>query len=425
MNGIFIFLLSIASHMLHKRWFRVILVILVAASLFQYCVQRKLPEFNDPRGKAYAGSETCVGCHANVVAAYAANAHGASTQPVTAASMLGSFSPDSNRFQYTPTVSVRMEAREGKFFQTAYSHDTMKASFPFDLVIGSGRKAQTFLYWNEKNAYQLPVSYSVVGKCWVNSPNYPSDRVRFDRVIPVGCFECHASYIERTGAREEKGYRVDEFDATKIIYGIDCERCHGPAAAHVAYQQDHPAEKVAKYIGSFKQLSNIQRMEACATCHSGLHEPIRSPFYFRPGNSLKDFYHPDTTNVSPSKLDVHGNQYQLLMESKCFKGAIQTMSCNSCHDPHSMERNNMKVFSTRCMSCHQQNTPSFCSFEPKVGATIVNNCIDCHMPATPSRLISLQAEGKADHIQNLVRSHLIGIYPDATRKQLRSIRDMK
>lgn len=399
------------------------LVIGGLASLFQYCVQRKVPQFNDPRGKSYAGSSTCISCHANVVAAYAANAHGASTHQANATTIMGSFNPDSNRFHYTPSISVRMEERDGQFFQTAYENDVAKASYPFDIVIGSGRKAQTFLYWNEKEVYQLPITYSVVGKCWVNSPNYPADRVRFDRVIPIGCFECHASYIERTGAREQNGYRVDAFNSTTLIYGIDCERCHGPAAAHVAYQQDHPTEKVAKYITSFKQLNNIQQMEACATCHSGLREPIRSPFLFRPGYSLKDFYQPDTTQVSPDQLDVHGNQYQLLMASKCFQGAIETMSCNSCHDPHAMERNNMKVFSTRCMSCHQENTPQFCSFAPKVGATIVNNCIDCHMPATPSKLISLQAEGKKEHIENLVRSHLIGIYPDAARKQLRSIRE--
>lgn len=393
------------------------------ALLFQYCVQRKVPTFNDPRGKSYAGSSACVSCHANVVAAYAANAHGTSTQPANAATILGSFTSDSNRFHYTPSISVRMEEKDGRFYQTAYENDVAKASYPFDIVIGSGRKAQTFLYWDAKQVYQLPITYSVVGKCWVNSPNYPADRVRFDRVIPIGCFECHASFIDRTGASEQGGYRVDEFNSATLINGIDCERCHGPAAAHVAYQQDHPTEKVAKYITSFKQLNNIQQMEACATCHAGLREPIRSPFLFQPGHSLKDFYRPDTTQVSPDQLDVHGNQYQLLMASKCFKGAIETMSCNSCHDPHAMERNNMKVFSTRCMSCHQENTPQFCSFAPKVGATIVNNCIDCHMPATPSKLISLQAEGKKEHIENLVRSHLIGIYPDAAHKQLRSIRE--
>ncbi|TDO29002.1 multiheme c-type cytochrome [Sediminibacterium goheungense] len=408
--------------MLTQRWFKILLGLIAGTILFQYCVQRSEPLFNDPRGMGYAGAAACVSCHASTVAAYAQTAHHNTTTPADEKNIKGSFHNDSNRFHYRTDLEVVMEKKEGKFFQTAYEAGQQKTSFPFDIVIGSGRKAQTFLYWQDSNAYQLPVTYSVIGKCWVNSPNYPTDKVRFDRVIPIGCFECHASFVERTGMREEKGYRIDQLNKQSVIYGIDCERCHGPGAAHVAYQQEHPAEKLAKYILTYKNLTNIQKMENCATCHSGLREPMRSPFLFKPGNFLKDFYRPDTVKQSAATLDVHGNQYQLLMESQCFKGAVETMSCGTCHDPHKMERNDMKVFSTRCMSCHQQNGPKFCKMAPKLGATIVNNCIDCHMPAIPSKLISLQSE-QAGSIANLVRSHLIAKYPDATSKYLKSVRD--
>jgi hypothetical protein len=223
--------------------------------------------------------------------------------------------------------------------------------------------------------------------------------------------------------REEKGYRIDALNKQTLIYGIDCERCHGPAAAHAAYQKENPQDKTAKYIHSYKSVSNIQQIETCATCHSGLREPIRSPFLFRPGHALKDFYQPDTIARSAESLDVHGNQYQLLLASECFKGSIQTMTCSSCHNPHQTERNDMKLFSTRCMSCHQQNTKQFCSFADKVGPTIVNNCIDCHMPAKPSKLIQLETEKQSGQIANLVRSHLIAKYPDASRRFLKSVRE--
>ncbi|HCL04606.1 MAG TPA: hypothetical protein DHW64_00945 [Chitinophagaceae bacterium] len=408
--------------MFRQRWILVISCLAVTIVLFQFCTQEKKMVQQDPRGMGYAGSSSCISCHANIVDAYAQTAHSRTTTPASAENIAGSFHADSNRFHYKTDLEVVMEAREGRFFQTAYEAGQQKTSVPFDIVIGSGRKAQTFLYWQDSNAYQLPVTYSVIGKCWVNSPNYPTDRVRFDRVIPIGCFECHASFVERTGMREEKGYRVDQLNKNSVIYGIDCERCHGPAAAHVAYQQEHPAEKLAKYILTYKNLTNTQKIENCATCHSGLREPIRSPFLFKPGNLLKDFYRPDTVKQAPATLDVHGNQYQLLMASKCFKGAVETMSCGTCHDPHKAERNDMKVFSTRCMSCHQQNSEQFCKMAPKLGATIVNNCIDCHMPATASKLISLKTE-QAGTIANLVRSHLIGKYPNATAQYLKSVRD--
>lgn len=408
--------------MFRQRSIQIVFCFVLMVLLFQYCTQEQNKSFNDPRGMGYAGSSSCISCHADIVNAYTQTAHYKTTTPASAENMAGSFHADSNRFHYTDHLEVVMESKEGKFFQTAVESGQRKASYPFDIVIGSGRKAQTFLYWLDSNAYQLPVSYSVIGKCWVNSPNYPADRIRFDRVIPVGCFECHASFVERTGMREEKGYRIDQLNSRSVIYGIDCERCHGPAAAHVVYQQEHPAEKLAKYILSYKNLTNTQKIENCATCHSGLREPIRSPFLFKPGNRLNDFYRPDTLAQTPDQLDVHGNQYQLLMASKCFKSAAETISCGTCHDPHKKERNDLAIFSVRCMNCHPQNSKQFCTVAPELSAAMINNCIDCHMPATPSKLISLQTD-QAGNIANLVRSHLIAKYPDATRRYLKSVRD--
>lgn len=411
--------------MIKQKWIWVMGILAATVVLFQFCVQDKTPIAQDPRGIAYAGSEACVSCHASIAASYAQTAHHNTTSIANSFNIKGSFHPDSNQFVYREDLKVVMEQNQNKFYQTAYEKGIQKASFPFDLVIGSGRKAQTFLYWQGTNAYQLPVSYSLVGKCWVNSPNYPSDHVRFDRVIPIGCFECHSSFVERTGMRNEKGYRIDEMDKNTVIYGIDCERCHGPAAAHVAYQKENPTEKKAKYIHSFASINNVQKIESCATCHSGLREPIRSPFLFRPGHALKDFYQPDTVKQQPEKLDVHGNQYQLMLASDCFKGAIETISCSSCHNPHQTERNNLQIFSTRCMNCHQQNTPQFCSFEKTVGPTIVNNCIDCHMPAKPSELIKLGTQNNSKQISNLVRSHLIAKYPEASQQFLQSIKQQR
>lgn len=405
--------------MFYRRWFRVVAVLVIAGIFFNRCMQPPENAFNDPRGKAYAGSATCMNCHAGIAKNYAGNAHGHTTSPAMRATVAGSFHPDSNTFHYPDEVKVMMEEKGGRFYQTAFQQGVEKASFPFDIVIGSGRKAQTYLYWNGPNAFQLPISFSVAANSWVNSPNYPVDRVRFDRMIPIGCFECHSSYIQRTSIQAQNGYRVDNFNPGSVIYGIDCERCHGPAAAHVKYQEDHPAEKMARYITTVQVLNQAQQLEQCAACHSGIREPLKTPFRFKPGELLADYFVKDTAVIDAAALDVHGNQYQLLLASKCFKGAA-SMTCVTCHDPHKQERKELTLFSSRCINCHPQNTDRFCSFAPKVGPGIVNNCIDCHMPASPSKLITMLSDGKQSPAPNLVRSHRIGIYQEAAREQMKN-----
>lgn len=114
---------------------------------------------------------------------------------------------------------------------------------------------------------------------------------------------------------------------------------------------------------------------------------------------------------------MHGNQYQLLAASPCFTNS-KTLDCSSCHNPHAKERDNLKVFSQRCMSCHNPAGHNFCTMAPKLGAGITSNCIDCHMPALPSKLITLQSQGQPQPTPNLVRTHLIKVYDDATRQFL-------
>lgn len=50
------------------------------------------------------------------------------------------------------------------------------------------------------------------------------------------------------------------------------------------------------------------------------------------------------------------------------------------------------------------------------GTDIRNNCVDCHMPARPSALITMKSQRQTKPIPALVRTHYISIYPDETKK---------
>jgi hypothetical protein len=406
----------------YKHSAGIVALIMVLIVLLSQCISRprKAP-VKDVRGPAYAGAAACMPCHKHIHESYLATAHRNTSALPSPASIRGSFEPGKNAFHYRPHVKVVMEQRNNGLFQVAYMNEMEKQAFPFGVVMGSGRKAQTYLYWYGENVFQLPVSYSVGANSWVNSPSYPANQVRFDRLINIGCFECHGSYIERKGTQQEGERLVDYFDRRKAIYGMDCERCHGPAAQHVTFHIEHPQEKQAQHMPIYKKLLRQQQLDLCAQCHSGAHTTNHSIFYFTPGDSLGRYFSSAVqTGTAMANLDVHGNQYQLLTASRCFTGS-KTLSCTSCHNTHVQERDNLVVLSQRCISCHNQVAHSFESgLPPKV---INSNCIDCHMPALPSHVISMKEEHKTGANANLVRTHLIKTYPEVTKRFIDSLKN--
>ncbi len=94
------------------------------------------------------------------------------------------------------------------------------------------------------------------------------------------------------------------------------------------------------------------------------------------------------------------------------------MSCNTCHNTHEQERGEVALFSSRCMTCHNNDKANFCKMAPLLGDKIKQNCIDCHMPEKQSRILDLKLEDKPVNTPSILRSHFIAIYPEETKKYL-------
>lgn len=391
---------------MNKRQLYLLACIILCIVVLSRCIGRK-PAAADPRGEQFAAANSCAGCHQSVYTSYSATAHFNTSSVASAASVKGSFTPPDNIFHFGKGSDVVMEQQDSSLFQAAYVNGVLQQKQPFDIVMGSGRKAQTYLYWQNGQYFQLPISYFVPAQNWANSPGFPATHPKFDRVIPSTCFGCHSSGV---AAKEERnGVQVTEkFEKREMIAGIDCQRCHGPAAEHVSFHTAHPEEKMARHIVRTDTLPNLRKLDMCALCHSGL-RPFQKPaFQFKPGDALSDYLLPTVPFPrKPSEMDVHGNQYQLLVASKCFTGSKE-MNCSSCHNPHTTERNDMQVFVKRCMSCHQNVTHK----TPLSAETLQQNCIDCHMPALPSSSIALLTNGQASPTPDSIRTHLIAVYPD-------------
>src|SRR5690348_5964686 len=93
---------------------------------------------------------------------------------------------------------------------------TKAESEPIDLVVGSGRKGQTYLFWKGDRLFQLPVSYWVELGHWVNSPGYTDGWAKFDRPVMPRCLECHASYAESVAGPQPN----NRYKKTNVVLGI-------------------------------------------------------------------------------------------------------------------------------------------------------------------------------------------------------------
>jgi Cytochrome c554 and c-prime len=346
--------------------------------------------------KNYVGDEACRSCHADKVESYWNTAHHRTSRLPDKETILGSFAEGKNVLRTSnPELSFRMDSKPDGFYETSIwtPHSFSERSERIDLVVGSGRVGQTYLYWKRDLLFQLPVSYWVELDTWINSPGYRDGVANFDRPVPPRCLECHVTYAESVA--EPNQYQPDS-----LVPGISCERCHGPG-------RDHITETKRKQGGGGKiinpaKLSRDREMEVCTQCHGGRRYPLTTPFAYVPGEPLDDYYRRDPGNADAT-IDVHGNQVGLLQMSRCYRSASQ-LSCSTCHDVHQPQRD-AAAFSQHCLQCHR---PSACGKLARLQDKSTLSCVDCHMPVQASNLVFYNSSGKKSRA--LVRSHLIQIY---------------
>lgn len=402
----------------YKKTVLAISLLIVCVFLLTKCIDRQNEDRQDAENRetSYASSDACRSCHADIYDSHLHTRHFLTSQPATEELIKGSFREGENIFQYGRRAYIAMEKRDSGLFQVGYENGKETKARHFDIVMGSGTKGQTYVYWMGNRPLQLPVSYFTSVDQWTNSPGFPR-RIVFNRAITSRCLECHSTFAETISP---PGKEPEEFDRASIIYGVDCEKCHGPAADHVKYQQANPADTVAQYILNPASFTRQQKLDLCALCHGGRISKTQASFSFRPGDKLSDFFVFDTVGRNAADIDVHGNQYGLLAASKCF--TMSQMTCESCHSPHENERGQTAVFSMRCMNCHDNNSGHACGMTRQVGSVIERNCIDCHMPQQLSRAIAFMLQGSSTPKPALMRTHLIKPYPGETPKVLAEIR---
>ncbi|MEZ5042866.1 MAG: multiheme c-type cytochrome [Saprospiraceae bacterium] len=394
-----------------KKYF--IIASLFLAAFVYYCISTaKGLDYYQPEplathfnGEAFVGSRTCMECHADISTTHLQTAHFNTSASANAKNIKGSFKKGANTVKLEE-VEFEMVKKGKSFYQLTTLNSPGQQIPPekIDIVVGSGVKGQSYLTWEDDYLFQLQVSYYPPLDTWINSPGYP-DRL-LKRPIRDGCLKCHVTFATN---RDFSG-QGNQYDQAKMVYGVDCERCHRPAAKHVIFHRNNPDVKAAKFMLKLDTLSRQQRLDACAQCHSGPRDNIiqGNSFTYLTGETLKDYSRNFYTGQPDSALDVHGNQYGLLTTSKCFIQSAN-MDCSTCHDPHKKQRGNRTHFNEKCIGCHSPGSSVTCTAEMAVRETKANNCITCHMPNSPSKGMSVELNSLKTSVY--VRTHLIGVYP--------------
>ena len=370
---------------------------------------------NGQERSQYVGDAACVQCHAKESQSYLHTAHHLTSQLATSETVLGSFAKDRNVLTISdhpagsddPHLYFTMESRDDGLYETATAEvESKKLSHTekMDIVIGSGKRGQTYLFWLGNQLFELPVSYWTQGHQWINSPGYKDGTANFQRRADARCIECHATFIQALSSDPQ----TNLYDRSSFVPGISCEVCHGPGRSHVAQEQSADPRHLpaTQAILNPAKLDRDRQVDQCALCHNGTaRAELVGAFMYIPGKPLDQYFAPPPANASDHP-DVHGNQVGLLEKSRCFLSS-PAMSCSTCHNVHAPERT-AADYSPRCLACHRWQS---CGEAKRIGASIVRDCVDCHMPLQQTNAIVSETAGRL--LRTSMRTHWIKVYPES------------
>lgn len=377
--------------------FVVVYLSLTKIEVKEYQIDRELPIHEN--GMQFAGSESCSSCHQDIYKSHLQTPHFNTSKLISGGELDFIIESPHNSFKLG-AMTIALEKEKNQYYQiTRDRNGKITHKTKLDVIIGSNNKGQSYLNFEGDSLYQLQASYFNTEKILTNSPGYPNQV--FKRAVKDNCIKCHVSYAKN---RDPKG-NSNIYNRNTIMYGIDCERCHGPSKEHVDYRLGINTEIIKDPMVLIKDLGRQAKIDICAQCHAGLRSlQIKgNPFSYLVGDTLEKYTRNFYTGKPSAELDVHGNQYGLLKSSACYKNS-PSMSCTSCHNPHDNQRGNTGYFNSKCIACH--NKP----VEKHLTATGENfeNCISCHMPISKSKSMKMSVDNQEEGVE--IRSHLIGVY---------------
>lgn len=357
---------------------------------------------------AYVGSHACIECHRGEHETYLKTTHSRSLAEVNV-----SHEPANGEHFHEISGRHYRVNREGKalrlreFIEDSQGAEVVLADYEAQYALGSGNYARMYLVNVDNFLIEAPLTWYPRRGEWGMSAGYERNphQVGFGREIDSMCLYCHAGRVEAIAGA---GLRL------KVVeMAIGCERCHGPGALHVQERNAQLAVEgdIDDSIVNLRHLPRDRQEDVCSQCHLSALADVsvrgRSKADFRPGMRMSDFVVSHRIDRPDTAMTVSG-QIQQMRLSRCYRES-QTMTCATCHDPHSHPDDSRKVeyFREKCLSCHSSSSCGL-TIETRTKTEASDNCVTCHMPRGPTDIphftfthhrIGIHAPGsKADKI---------------------------
>ncbi|HEY7475359.1 MAG TPA: cytochrome c3 family protein, partial [Vicinamibacterales bacterium] len=275
----------------------------------------------------------------------------------------------------------------------------IRAAFPstreerhrVDYTLGSRRVQHYLTTMPDGRIVVLPPTWDVVRREWFHNLDIvnPDEATRNPvQVWNSNCFGCHVS-------AEVKGFdpALGKYATTWTDFGTNCERCHGPGAAHAArYAPAAATTPGSSAIVVPTRLTAERSTMVCAQCHSLRDVTIPG---FTAGSDYFDHFAPVLEYGQKSDKDPaywadgrprrFSNDAIGFWQSACFLRG--NASCTTCHsDPHEpdIDRNAQlaRTNNELCTRCHEPIGKDVARHTRHAAGSAGSSCVACHMPPT-------------------------------------------
>jgi hypothetical protein len=343
-------------------------------------VSEDLPPQGRYAADPYIGSKACQECHPGEYAYFSNSGHSRTFRAAVDRSLTDRLHGRTAVDPEKPDVRWKYTKTDGQFLIDREESGKIER-FVADYAFGSGHHATTFVtvldlaepkvlehrltYYSREGSLLITPGQSEGEDTPITTPHGRELAARETRK----CFRCHSTQLSA---------RLDSvLDPTTMIPNVSCERCHGPARAHVkAAMSGANASELTLPFGADSWTAETQ-LRLCGDCHR---HPSRVP----PDRLRAD--DPELARFQPIGVS----------QSRCYTQSAGAMSCVTCHNPHARASSDRDGYNVHCLKCHYF-TPAApaeslaatgkqgigrvtrnCPVSPEKG------CVDCHMPKVDS-----------------------------------------